>query len=450
MRDKLFGTDGLRGRVNEYPMTPDIALRLGMAVGQKFRNGGRKHKVIIGKDTRLSGYVFETALTSGLCAIGLDVYLVGPMPTPAISFLTRNMRADLGVVISASHNSFQDNGIKFFDSEGFKLADELEDEIAQLTLAENPAWDFPAPNRVGRAHRIVDSKGRYIVYLQHTFPRDMTLKGMKIVLDCAHGAAYGVAPNVFEELGAEVIALGVKPDGVNINEGCGSLHPDIVAAKVRECGADIGLALDGDADRLIVVDEQGKVLDGDQIMALCAQDMLEQGKLPGGTLVATVMSNMALDIFMRANGGNLLRTPVGDRYVVEAMRREGAMLGGEQSGHLIFMEHSTTGDGTLAALQLLRIMCQKNLPLSLLAHLIEPFPQVMVNVKLERRVPFEDLPEVARAVAAVEAELAGRGRVLLRYSGTEPKARVMVEGEDIARVEQYAADIAAVLESSLR
>ena len=450
MRDKLFGTDGLRGRVNEYPMTPDIALRLGMAVGQKFRNGRGRHKVIIGKDTRLSGYVFETALTSGLCAIGLDVYLVGPMPTPAISFLTRNMRADLGVVISASHNPFHDNGIKFFDRHGFKLPDELESEIAELTLAKKPAWNFPAPERVGRAQRLVDSRGRYIVYLQHTFPRNLTLSGVKIVLDCAHGAAYSVSPHVFEELGAEVVTLGVSPNGVNINEGCGSLYPEVVAAKVREVGADIGLALDGDADRLIVVDEQGKVLDGDQIMALCAQDMMEQGTLPGGLLVSTVMSNMALEIFMQANGGRLLRTPVGDRYVVEAMRREGAMLGGEQSGHLIFMEHSTTGDGTLAALQLLGIMVKKNRPLSLLAHLIEPLPQVMVNVKLKRKVPFEELPEVGRAVAAVEAELGGRGRVLLRYSGTEPKARVMVEGEDASRVEQYAADIAAVLERSLR
>jgi phosphoglucosamine mutase len=450
MREKLFGTDGLRGRVNEYPMTPEVALRLGLAAGQKFRNGKRRHKVIIGKDTRLSGYVFETALTSGFCAVGMDVFLVGPMPTPAISFLTRNLRADLGVVISASHNPFHDNGIKFFDHEGFKLPDEVESEIASLVLAENPEWDFPAPERVGRAKRIVDSWGRYIVYLQHTFPREMTLSGMKIVLDCAHGAAYGGAPQVFEELGAEVVTMGVTPNGVNINEGCGSLYPEKLAAKVREVGADIGLALDGDADRLIVVDEQGKVLDGDQIMALCAQDMLEQGKLAGGLLVATVMSNMALEMFMRDQGGRLLRTPVGDRYVVEAMRREGAVLGGEQSGHLIFMDYSTTGDGTLAALQLLRIMCQKNRPLSLLAHLIEPFPQVMVNVRVEQKVPFEELPEVGRAIAAVEAEMRGRGRVLLRYSGTEPKARVMVEGEDKAKVELYANDIAQLLERSLR
>jgi phosphoglucosamine mutase len=326
----------------------------------------------------------------------------------------------------------------------------VESEIAALVLAENPAWDFPAPERVGRAKRIVDSWGRYTVYLQHTFPREMTLSGMKIVLDCAHGAAYGGAPQVFEELGAEVVTLGVSPNGVNINEGCGSLYPDKLAAKVREVGADIGLALDGDADRLIVVDEQGKVLDGDQIMALCAQDMLEQGRLVGGLLVATVMSNMALEMFMRDHGGRLLRTPVGDRYVVEAMRREGAVLGGEQSGHLIFMEHSTTGDGTLAALQLLRIMCQKNLPLSLLAHLIEPFPQVMINVCVEKKVPFANLPEVGRAIAAVEAEMCGRGRVLLRYSGTEHKARVMVEGEDTAKVELYANDIAQLLERSLR
>jgi len=450
MRDKLFGTDGLRGRVNEYPMTPEVALRLGMAAGQMFRNGSGRHRVIIGKDTRLSGYVYETALTSGFCAVGMDVYLVGPMPTPAISFLTRNMRADLGVVISASHNPFHDNGIKFFDRDGFKLDDEVENDIARLVLAENPQWDFPAPDRVGRAKRIVDSWGRYIVYLKYSFPREMSLSGMKIVLDCANGAAYGVAPQVLEELGAKVIRVGVEPNGLNINEKCGSLHPEVVSRIVREEGADIGLALDGDADRLIVVDEQGTVLDGDQIMALCAQDLLEQGKLAGNLLVATVMSNMALEVFMQGQGGRLLRTPVGDRYVVEAMRREGAVLGGEQSGHLIFMEHSTTGDGTLAALQLLRIMCQKDKPLSELAHLIEPFPQVLVNVMVEKKVPFEDLPELGRAVAQVEQELKGRGRVLLRYSGTEPKARVMVEGEDKGRVEQYAADLAALLERTLR
>lgn len=450
MREKLFGTDGLRGRVNEYPMTAETALRLGLAVGQMYRTDKRRPKVIIGKDTRLSGYVFETALTSGFCAMGLDVHLVGPMPTPAISFLTRNMRADLGVVISASHNPFRDNGIKFFDHKGFKLDDELESHIAELTLDDSRDWDYPAPDRIGRAKRMVDAWGRYIVYLQHTFPREMTLSGMKIVLDCAHGAAYAGAAKVFEELGAEVVAIGVAPNGVNINEGCGSLHPNVVADKVREVGADIGLALDGDADRLIVVDEQGRVLDGDQIMALCAQDMLEKNQLPGGTLVATVMSNMALEMFMQEQGGRLLRTPVGDRYVMEAMRREGAMLGGEQSGHLIFMEHSTTGDGTLAALQLLRIMCQKNLPLSLLAHLIEPFPQVMVNVKVAQKVPFEELPEVGKAVAAAEDAMKGRGRVLLRYSGTEAKARVMVEGEDKDRVCAYANDIAELLERCLR
>ena len=427
-----------------------MALRLGLAVGQMFRNGNRRHKVLIGKDTRLSGYVFETALTSGFCAIGMDVHLVGPMPTPAISFLTRNLRCDLGVVISASHNPFRDNGIKFFDHEGFKLADELEDRIAQLTLAEDPTWDFPAPERVGRAHRIVDSRGRYIVYLAAHLPapHDPGRHEDRARLRPRRGLR--LRPAGLRGVGGRGHHHGRLANGVNINEGCGSLYPDVVAQKVRETGADIGLALDGDADRLIVVDEQGVVLDGDQIMALCAQDMLEQGTLAGGTLVTTVMSNMALEIFMQSQGGRLLRTPVGDRYVVEAMRREGAVLGGEQSGHLIFMEHSTTGDGTLAALQLLRIMCQKNRPLSLLAHLIEPFPQVMINVKVQKKTPFEDLPEVGRAVARVEAEMGGRGRVLLRYSGTEQKARVMVEGEDKARVEQYAADLAAVVERALR
>lgn len=450
MTKRLFGTDGLRGRVNEFPMTPEIALRLGLAAGQLFRTGSKRPRVVIGKDTRLSGYVFETALTSGFCAAGMDVFLVGPMPTPAISFLTRNMRADLGVVISASHNPFADNGIKFFDHEGFKLPDEVETEITRLVLDPATAWRYPKAESVGRAHRIVDSRGRYIVYLKYSFPQDETLAGLKVVLDCANGAAYGVAPQILEELGADVVSIGVDPNGLNINDHCGSLHPEVVSRIVREEGADIGLALDGDADRLIVVDEKGKVLDGDQIMALCAQDLIEQGKLPGRILVATVMSNMALEIFMRERGGVLVRTPVGDRHVVEAMVRHGAMLGGEQSGHLIFMEHGTTGDGILAALQLLRIMRQKGKPLSELAHLLEPFPQVLVNVRVERRIPFEESAQVRAAKEKVEAALAGKGRVLLRYSGTEPVARVMVEGEDQDAVERHAADLVKVLERHLR
>ena len=450
MRRRLFGTDGLRGRVNEHPMTPEIALRLGLAAGQYFRNGDKRHKVIIGKDTRLSGYVFESALTSGFCAAGMEVFLVGPLPTPAISFLTRNMRADLGVVISASHNPFWDNGIKFFDRKGFKLDDAVEDEITRLVLDKDPQWAFPAPEDVGRAHRINDARGRYIVYLKYSFPQHLNLKGMKIVLDCAHGAAYGVAPQILEELGAEVVAIGCAPDGLNINEGCGSLHPETVAAAVLEHKADIGLALDGDADRLIVVDERGQLLDGDQIMALCAQDLMDRGELTGNTLVATVMSNMALEVFMQERGGRLVRTAVGDRYVVEGMRREGAVLGGEQSGHMIFMNFSTTGDGLLTALQLLRIMRQHEQRLSELAHLITPFPQELVNVEVGCKTPFEQVSGISDAVGAAERELCGRGRVLLRYSGTEPKARVMVEGEDQELVCRLACDLAECVRKHLR
>lgn len=450
MKQRLFGTDGLRGQGNIYPMTPEIALKLGLAAGQYFRNGSKHHRVVIGKDTRLSGYVFETALTSGLCANGMDVFLVGPMPTPAISFLTRSMRADLGVVISASHNPFMDNGIKFFDRDGFKLPDEVEDEISELVLAENPQWDYPAPENIGRAHRINDAPGRYIVYLKNSFSQKLTLDGLKIVLDCAHGAAYGVAPSVLEELGAEVIRVGVNPDGLNINQKCGSLYPEVISNIVTDEGADMGIALDGDADRLIVCDEKGRVLDGDQIMALSALELLEKQALPKNMLVSTVMSNMALEIFMNDMGGQLLRTAVGDRYVVEAMRREGAMLGGEQSGHLIFMEHSTTGDGLLAALQLLRIMCEKEKPLSELAGLLEPFPQVLKNVHVKRKIPFEDAPEVQKAVQKVEEALTGKGRVLLRYSGTEAVCRVMVEGPDVDKVEMYTNDIVEACEKHLK
>ncbi|MGE4421076.1 MAG: phosphoglucosamine mutase [Pseudodesulfovibrio sp.] len=450
MKQRLFGTDGLRGQGNIFPMTPEIALRLGLAAGQYFRNGNKHHRVVIGKDTRLSGYVFETALTSGLCANGMDVFLVGPMPTPAISFLTRNMRADLGVVISASHNPFMDNGIKFFDRNGFKLPDEVEDEISELVLGEDTKWDYPPAEDVGRAHRINDAPGRYIVYLKNSFSQHLTLDGVKIVLDCAHGAAYGVAPYVLEELGAEVVTVGVAPDGLNINQKCGSLYPEVIARMVVEEGADMGIALDGDADRLIVCDEKGRILDGDQIMALCALELMEKGGLPGNMLVATVMSNMALELFMKEHGGQLLRTDVGDRYVVEAMRREGATLGGEQSGHLIFMDHATTGDGLLAALQLLRIMRERERPLSELAGLLEPFPQVLRNVHVKRKIPFDQAPEVQEAVRKVEAALKGKGRVLLRYSGTEAVCRVMVEGQDTALVEQYTGDIVEACEKFLK
>lgn len=449
MAKRLFGTDGMRGKVNSVPMTAQTALRLGMAAGMRFRNGPHKHRVVIGKDTRLSGYMFESALTAGLCAAGMHVIMTGPLPTPAISFLTRNMRADLGVVISASHNPFYDNGIKFFDAGGFKLPDSIENEIAAMVEDADYEWPYPEPHDVGRATKIEDAGGRYIVYTKSCFPPQLTLAGLRIVVDCANGASYKVAPLALEELGAEVFRSSCEPNGVNINDHCGSLYPDVVAAKVREFRADIGLALDGDADRLIVVDEHGSILDGDQLMAICAQDMMARGELPGNLLVSTVMSNLALEIFMRDRGGKLLRAPVGDRYVVEAMRNEGAMLGGEQSGHLIFRHYNTTGDGLLAALQILRIMREKEKPLSELAGLITPFPQKLINVRVEKRIPFEQKPAIGEAVAKIEQELQGHGRVLLRYSGTESLCRVMVEGENPEKVKTYAQELAEVIKREL-
>lgn len=447
---RLFGTDGLRGRANVYPMTVEVALRLGLAAGIRFRRNTHEHRVVIGKDTRLSGYMFESALTAGLCAAGMHVIMVGPLPTPAISFLTRNMRADLGVVISASHNPYHDNGIKFFDADGFKLPDAVEDELESMVLDPNWVWDFPASQNVGRATKIDDAPGRYIVYTKSCFPSHLSLSGLRIVIDCGNGANYKVAPLALKELGAEVFTLGTQPNGLNINDNCGALYPQVVAAKVREVRADIGLALDGDADRLIVVDEKGTVLDGDQIMALCAQAMMARGELPENQLVGTVMSNMALDVFMHEHGGSLLRTQVGDRYVVEAMRRTGAMLGGEQSGHLIFRQYSTTGDGLLAALQILRIMQEKEQKLSELAGLLTPFPQTLINVAVEKKLPLEQRPAIGAAVAGIEEAMQGRGRVLLRYSGTESLCRVMVEGEDSTKVRQYAQELADVVQRELR
>lgn len=449
MNKRLFGTDGMRGRVNEYPMLPDMALRLGLAAGMYFRTGNRRHRVVIGKDTRLSGYIYENALTAGLCAAGMDVFLVGPLPTPAIAFLTANMRADFGIVISASHNPSQDNGIKFFDSQGFKLQDRVEDIITDMVLDPTWEWEYPAPDKVGRAFKIDDAPGRYIVAIKNSFPSRLTLDGLRVVLDCANGANYKVAPMALKELGADVVVMNAEPTGLNINYQCGSLFPDAVADKVRETRADIGLALDGDADRLIVVDEQGDTLDGDQIMAICALDRLEKGALPGKLLVSTVMSNMALEVFMQEHGGQLLRTQVGDRYVAEAMREHGAALGGEQSGHLIFMDYGTTGDGLLAGLQLLRIMREKNKPISELAKLLRLFPQTLINVSVKNKRPFEEVPAILAAKEAAENELQGRGRVLLRYSGTEPLARVMVEGEDDTQVERLAGVIAQTIRAAL-
>lgn len=451
---RLFGTDGIRGQVNVYPMEPELVLRLGLAAGNYFR--GRKHtsehhrrKVVIGKDTRLSGYIFESALTAGFCASGIDVYQVGPLPTPAIAFLTRNMRADFGVVISASHNPHQDNGIKFFDADGFKLPDQAEDEITDMALDPRWKWDYPAPEDVGRTRRINDALGRYIVALKNSFPDHLTLEGLRVVIDCANGASYKVAPMALAELGADVMPLGIEPDGLNINYGCGSLHPEVAADKVRATRADVGIALDGDADRIILIDENGKIVDGDQIMAICALDLLKKDRLPGKKLAATVMSNMALEVFMAEHGGELVRTQVGDRYVVEAMRAQGLSMGGEQSGHLIFLEHGTTGDGLLAGLQVLRIMCESGKKLSELAGLLNLYPQKLINVRVAEKKPFEDCPGILKASQEAERELHGRGRVLLRYSGTENLVRVMVEGESESKVDGLAEMVAEAVRREL-
>ncbi len=427
----LFGTDGVRGKTNEFPMEPEVIVRLGLAAGQYFRNHDKRHKVILGKDTRISGYIFETALTSGLCASGMDVYLVGPMPTPAISFLTRNMRADLGIVISASHNPYMDNGIKFFDRNGFKISDEAEKKISEMVLNKNIKWNYPEPDKVGRAHRIVDSLGRYVVYLKNTFPQDLSLDGIKIVLDCANGATYRCAPLVFEELGAEVIKIGVSPNGTNINERCGALYPEKVKEEVIKTGADIGIALDGDGDRVIIVDEKGNILDGDQLIAIFAKDLFDRGLLDNKKVVVTVMSNMGLENFIKDELGlDLIRTPVGDRFVVEKMREVKAVIGGEQSGHIIFLNYSTTGDGILAALQVLRIMLEKNKPLSELKGLITLYPQKLINIKVREKSPLNEIPEVQKAIKEIDSLLNGKGRHLIRYSGTEPVIRIMVEARD--------------------
>ncbi len=427
---KLFGTDGIRGVANIFPMTTEIAMQVGRAIAFVFKNGSRRHRIVIGKDTRLSGYMLENSLSAGICSMGVDVLLVGPMPTPGIAFITSSMRADAGVVISASHNPFQDNGIKIFSNDGFKLPDATEEQIEDLIFSNKMAALCPVASEVGKAARIDDARGRYIVFLKNTFPSSYELDGFHIVLDCAHGATYKVAPHVFEELGAKVTTIGVAPDGTNINHECGALHPHHMAKRVKELGADIGLALDGDGDRLIVCDEKGNIVDGDQIMAICAQDLLKRRKLKKKTLVTTVMSNMGLDVAMERMGGKMVRTAVGDRYVVECMRKNGYSFGGEQSGHLVFLDHITTGDGTLAALQLLSVMNKMQKPLSEVATVMESFPQVLKNVRTETKIDIKTLPGFQDTVMKLEKKLGKTGRILVRPSGTEPVIRVMVEGQD--------------------
>lgn len=442
---KLFGTDGVRGVANVYPMTTEMAMQIGRAAAYIFKNGLRRHRIVIGKDTRLSGYMIENALSAGICSMGVDVLLVGPLPTPGIANITSSMLADAGVVISASHNPFQDNGIKFFSSDGFKLPDEMEIRIEDLIFSKKIDSLRPIATEVGKAYRIDDAIGRYVVFLKSTFPKDLDLSGLKIVLDCANGAAYKVAPAVLEELGAEVIALGVKPNGSNINAGCGSLHPEVISEAVKEHRADLGIALDGDADRVIFVDEFGNEVDGDHIMAICAIDLLKQKKLRKNTVVATVMSNMGLDIAMKKAGGKVIKTAVGDRYVVEEMRRSGYNLGGEQSGHMIFLDHNTTGDGTLTALQVLAVMRRHNKGLAELAEVMIPLPQVLVNVRVSEKRDIMIFPEIAGLVREIEEKVGDEGRILIRYSGTEPLLRIMIEGHDKYKITNWAKEIAELV-----
>jgi phosphoglucosamine mutase len=447
---KLFGTDGVRGVANVYPMTTETAMQLGRAAAYVFKSSSRRrHRIVIGKDTRLSGYMLESALVAGICSMGVDVLLVGPLPTPGIANITTSMRADAGVVISASHNPFQDNGIKFFSANGFKLPDEIEMKIEKLLDSRKIDALRPTATEVGKAFRIDDAAGRYIVYLKNTFPSNLDLTGFRIVLDCGNGAAYKVAPAVFEELGAEVIALGVKPNGTNINAGCGSLHPEVISEAVKSHQADIGIALDGDADRVIVCDEFGNEVNGDQIMAICATDMIARKLLKKKTLVATVMSNMGLDIALRKVGGKIIKTAVGDRYVVEEMRKGGYNLGGEQSGHLIFLDQNTTGDGVLAALQLLAVMRRTGKSLSELAEVMIPLPQVLVNVRVRERQDIMTLPNVASAIRGIEEKLGNEGRVLIRYSGTEPLLRIMLEGQDKYEITDWANEIADLVRQQI-
>lgn len=447
---RLFGTDGVRGTANVHPMTAEMALSLGQAIARIFRVEGNKHRrIIIGKDTRLSGYLFEDALAAGICSMGVDVIQVGPMPTPAMAFLTADMRCQAGVMISASHNPYQDNGIKFFSSDGYKLPDSIERQIESLIASGELSGLRAPPDEIGRAHRIEDVAGRYVVFVKKTFPINLSLDGMRVVLDCGNGASYVVGPTALEELGAEIFGMGVSPNGRNINDGCGSLYPEKVAEKVGEVRADVGIALDGDADRVVMVDETGAILDGDQLLALFAQDMVERGVLRGGQVVATVMSNLGLEKALEELGVGLIRTHVGDRYVVDAMREGGFNLGGEQSGHIVFLDHNTSGDGLITALQVLAIMRRKGRTLSELTANFVRYPQILVNVPVARTKPIEDLPEFLRLVGKIESALGDRGRVLIRYSGTEPLARIMVEGDDEALIREYAHELAEALRRAL-
>jgi phosphoglucosamine mutase len=438
MTRKFFGTDGIRGTTNVEPMTAETALRVGQAAGTHFLRGDHRHRVVIGKDTRLSGYMMESAMVAGFTSVGMDVVLLGPMPTPAVAMLTRSMRADIGVMISASHNPFADNGIKLFGPDGYKLSDDDERAI-ERRLEEKPK--LAKSEMIGRARRIDDARGRYIHFAKDTFPGHLRLDGLKVVIDCANGAAYHVAPEALWELGAEVVPIGVSPNGLNINEECGSTKPQLLQETVVASGADIGIAVDGDADRLIVVDEQGHIIDGDQLMALIALGLQARGELKGDGVVATVMSNLGLERKLGQAGLKLLRTKVGDRYVLEEMRKSGCNVGGEQSGHIILSDHATTGDGLVAGLQVLAALVEAERPASELLRQFEPLPQLLKNVRFNGGAEPLETDSVKKQIAAAEAELEGRGRLVIRKSGTEPLIRVMAEGDDPALVERVVNDI---------
>jgi phosphoglucosamine mutase len=441
---KIFGTDGVRGTANIEPVTAETALKLGRAAGHVFKNletqsrGRGKHKIVLGKDTRLSGYMLENAISSGILSMGVDVLFIGPVPTPGVAYVTRSLRADAGIVITASHNPYDDNGIKFFRADGYKLDDQIEAQIEGLVFSGEIENIRPTAGEIGKAVRIDDALGRYIEYAKASFPRGLTLEGMRVVADCAHGAAYKSTPCVLRELGAEVIVYGNQPDGTNINKNCGSMHPEEMCRKVREHGAHLGIAHDGDADRVLLCDEAGTLIDGDDIMAIAARDLLTAGSLPHKTVVATVMSNAGLDAFVTEHGGKLVRTDVGDKNVIDEMLRHGYTLGGEQSGHMIFREYGTTGDGLVCALQILKIMKAADQPLSKLARCWTRYPQLTVNIRVREKKPFAELDGVLALVAQAKAEVeADGGRILLRYSGTEPKARLLLEGRDAKVLERH-------------
>jgi len=451
---KLFGTDGIRGTANQWPMTPETVVKIGQAIGyilqkQAPHTPSQSRKVVIGKDTRLSGYMIEQALASGLNSMGIFVQLVGPLPTPGIGYLTRTMRAAAGIVISASHNPFHDNGIKVFGADGFKISDEMEREIERLVLEEDLTQLLPPSKDIGRTKRIEDSQGRYIVYVKGTFPLEYTLDGMRIVLDTANGASYKVAPSVFQELGAEVIQLGDEPNGTNINDKVGALYPQKLSEAVLQYRADVGISLDGDADRVIMVDEKGEIVNGDRILAICALHMKERGLLKGNTLVATQMSNFGLEKRMNESGIKVVKTGVGDKYVVDEMRKNGYNLGGEQSGHIIFLDHTTTGDGCIAALSVLAVMKQTGKKMSELSRVFEDVPQVLINCRVKRRTELHEIAGYNDLIRSIEKKLNGDGRVFVRFSGTEPVIRVLVEGPDKTQINQFAEEIASFLEKEL-